>query len=393
MKYAMVVKINSIPPNGHQVGSYTWSDSNHLVFIFRRLNRLLIRTGFRLGEVVAHTSGEIMYLTRASVVWRINGVLYTHPSMALLHSMVPGRDGSLVVPPRAKPDQWGEVHCPFTIFLPLTASAEDACAALRDIEVHIPCTNREHTALFCDHRGLPYSHGVLDPILKAVITHLYGPAVAAIYSWHSYRSGLATMLYAAGVPDAVIMLMCRWMCEASLHVYRRLGNAQNESNFRKATTANVDSIQAANVPTVVNDQRYAALLSDLNNQRDRNAAIDAFAAAMRGDQPLPDVARAPAPPQPAGAPPPPPVRHPPPRPPPAPDLRPLNADNASGRRVLVPATRWPQYRCSEHGGHGWEATILNNTRSTAVVRFAFARTRDGRPYADERILLANLTPL
>ena len=32
--------------------------------------------------------------------------------------------------------------------------------------------------------------------------------------------------------------------------------------------------------------------------------------------------------------------------------------NATGQKVLVPATLWPDYECSEHGGAGWEATVV-----------------------------------
>ena len=113
-----------------------------------------------------------------------------------LLGMQPGRDGCSVTPPRSKPDQWGEIHRPFTIFLVLHNHPEDACAAVRDIELTCPVPEdaRETTALFADERGKPYSHGVLDPILRFVLTYLYGTKVASIYSWHSYRSGLGVWL-------------------------------------------------------------------------------------------------------------------------------------------------------------------------------------------------------
>jgi hypothetical protein len=410
MRFATVIKINQIPLDGRSVGGLTWSDSVHLVFTFRRLNRFLIRTAFRLGEIVSHTSGEIMYLTRASVVWRINGMLVADPTVTQLTSMMPGRDGCLVSPPRSKPDQWAEMHCPFTIFLLLSTSPECACGAVRDIEIARPCQGaaREATALFADERGQPYTHAKLDPILRHVLTHLFGTAVASIFSWHSYRVGLATMLHAAGVPDAVIMLMCRWMCEQSLHVYRRLGASEHERHFQRGTRAAVDSIQTANVVSVVGDQGYAQLVDHLNGNRNRAAAIQDFAAALNGQQP------APASPQPAAAgrvaagrvaaaarpaaasparaaalaPP-----QPPQAPPPPPDLRPLALDNAVGRRVLVSRARWPQYACHEHGGAGWEATVSSATKTTAVVRFSFNTTADGRPYQNERVPYGDLSPL
>ena len=75
----------------------------------------------------------------------------------------------------------------------------------------------------CDSAGEPYSHHFLHSLLRAALTHLYGPAVASLYSFHAFRSGL-------------IQLICRWMCPESLHVYRRMGVAENEINVRKAST-------------------------------------------------------------------------------------------------------------------------------------------------------------
>ena len=99
------------------------------------------------------------------------------------------------------------------------------------------------------------------------MTHLYGPAVASLYSFHSFRSGLATALHAAGVPDAMIQLICRWMCPESLHVYRRMGVAENEINVRRASTCHVDCTQSVNVPIVVGDQHMAALASEFGQAR------------------------------------------------------------------------------------------------------------------------------
>ena len=59
MKFSMVASINAV--TDVQVGRWWWSDRDHLVFTFRRLNLVLMRTAFRLGEVSSHASGEVMY--------------------------------------------------------------------------------------------------------------------------------------------------------------------------------------------------------------------------------------------------------------------------------------------------------------------------------------------
>ena len=89
--------------------------------------------------------------------------------------------------------------------------------------------------------------------------------------------------------------------------------------------ANVDAIQAPNVPHVVGDQANATLLNDLNHTRDRAAAIDAFAAARNDAARLataPQVAAQPLPAAQTAAPPAPPA-----------DARPITKANAPGRRA------------------------------------------------------------
>ena len=132
MKFSMVRALNAIP-DGARVGSLTWAHDNHDVFMFRRLNRLMIVTALRLGEVVRHSSGEIMYLTFESLVWSIGGVLIKSPTTAQFRSMRSGIDGARLAPPRSKPDQWGEIHCPFAMVLTYDESDPiNAAAALRD---------------------------------------------------------------------------------------------------------------------------------------------------------------------------------------------------------------------------------------------------------------------
>ena len=120
-------------------------------------------------------------------------------------------------------------------------------------------------------RTLTYLH----KLLMLALTYLYGAIVAALYTWHSFRSGLATALHAANVPDAMIMLICRWMCPESLHVYRRMGTREHERLINEASTMNVDAIQSANVVRVVGDQGYAALFADLQlNQSTHSKDFD-----------------------------------------------------------------------------------------------------------------------
>ena len=78
MKFSMVRELYAIPSSHNspvRIGNLPWSDSDHHVFIFRRLICVMMVTAFRLGEIVGHTSGEIMYLTFESLTWVIGGLI------------------------------------------------------------------------------------------------------------------------------------------------------------------------------------------------------------------------------------------------------------------------------------------------------------------------------
>ena len=344
-------------------------------------------TAFRLGEIVRHTSGEIMFLTFESLSWSLGGALVKHPTKSQLRAMRSGIDGARLAPPRSKPDQWGEIHCPFAAVL--TYEEHDpinAAAALRDIELQCqpPEAERPSTPLFSDANGAPYTHHYLHHILRLVLTYLYGKSVASLYSWHSFRSGLATALHAAGVDDGMIQLICRWMCPESLHIYRRMGVAENEQLVKRAATANVDLIQAVNIPRVFADQGLARLVEEFAGPRSADCqrayehalkmALDPFQKeAPHGDPPQGDngllhTAAADTD-RPGG-----PLTHP---------LR-------AGDRVAVPSQLWPRNPCLEMGGAAWHATIVKATATTAVISFDRARTKAGRPYENTSIQISTL---
>ena len=56
-----------------------------------------------------------------------------------------------------------------------------------------------------------------------------------------------------------------------------------------------------------------------------------------------------------------------------------------GSTCVVPCEVYPQYTCTELGGAGWLVCAVSSTRYTTLVAFLHARTRDGRPYEDERL--------
>ncbi|KAL3919777.1 MAG: hypothetical protein SGPRY_005507 [Prymnesium sp.] len=86
------------------------------------------------------------------------------------------------------------------------------------------------------------------------------------------QSGLATALHAAGISDSMIQLIiCRWMCPESLHVYRRVGTQEHEASTRRAAAAKIDVIQAGNAPRVSADEGYSLVASSLQSGSSRRA--------------------------------------------------------------------------------------------------------------------------
>jgi hypothetical protein len=343
--------------------------------MFRQLIVVLIFTGFRLAEIVQHTSGEIMYLTYESLAWLIGGVVITDPSPEMLAAMRPGLDGALLAPPRAKPDQWGEIHCPFPAMLIFRDDDLNAARALRDIELTYPCHGiaRKTTPLFSTDSGQPFTHAYLDRMLKTILLSCFGKGVASVFTWHSFRSGLATALHAAGVSDDMIQLMCRWMCPESLHAYRRVGTSEHDGYLQRASKADVSAVQSANVVRVSADQGFAEIMATSEGRRGRDEEAE-YEAALRAAMREPAVAQ--------------PMVH-------ASTAAPTPTANAPnlGAHVLVPSAVYPTETCTEHNGEGWTAVLCSSTKHTVKIEFVHARDATGVAYLPVRLPRHCIQPL
>ncbi|KAL1521814.1 hypothetical protein AB1Y20_021465 [Prymnesium parvum] len=227
----------------------------------------------------------------------------------------------------------------------------------------------------------PYSHGFLGALLNAALTFLYGAATASLYTFHSYRSGLATALHAAGVSDALIQLICRWMCPESLHVYRRVGTREHEASIRKAASVDVDVIQSVNAPKVSADAGFADLVSQLQGPRGmlaqkefeltRSHAVRDTHAASCAQPPPRDRGPAPHEPYVGGM---------------APPL-------SAGACAFISRAYWPNEPCDEHKGAGWTVQIVSTTKHTALITFPRARAPSGAPFEPVRVQLRMLQQL
>ena len=255
---AMWSRIESLPEGHRLPGRSPWSPRGR----FRdrtilRLGRVLWRTGHRMGEIVFHPSGEINYLTRKCVsIRKASGRAIPVPTMDDWRGLSVG-DVVWLAPCPSKADQFGEEHCPYPSVLPYDGKENSAAAAVRDIELELPCRpeDRESTPLFCDGQGSPLTYAVMHRELRALLGALYGERFAEAFSWHSIRIGLACSLHAAGCPDAIIQLICRWASPSSLRIYRQMGVNENVSWTDQAQHVEFDAARVNNIPALDNDDR------------------------------------------------------------------------------------------------------------------------------------------
>ena len=164
----------------------------------------------------------------------------------------------------------------------------------------------------------------------------------------------------------------------------------HKSWIDKASAALVDTMQCGNAPRVDHDASAAELFTYMGNTARQSQTMRDYDDIVAGGdpptpQPPPTAQRAQTAAGPAPLPATPNV--------PAANLTPLAQANAVGRRVLVPADIYPQYKCSEHQGRGWDGLVMTASAHTVKVRFTSARTVDGRPYEDERLPMSLLLPL
>jgi len=346
-----------------------WSPATRLLDrTVLRLGRLLWRCGHRLGEIVASADGAISYLTRSSVTYRIAGTPYVDPSNAQLDLM---REGDVLelAATVSKPDQFGEEHAPFCAVLPFDGTPSSAAASIIALERERPCHGaaRKTTPLFADAHGAPFTYGALTRALFQVLRALFGEAVARTLSWHSIRIGLACALHAAGCPDELIQLICRWACVESLKEYRRISNTSNVYWTDRAAVAIFDASQAANIPALDGSLAFGELQASPAD-RARGLLVHA-AGAPAPAAPAPAAAAVAAPAAVAYA------------------LRPDVAVRSlrAGDHVMIPRAVYPRESCSEYGGAGWRARIRAIQGTALQLEFTHALTPSGWAFAPVRL--------
>ena len=211
--------------------------------------------GFRIAEL-ALAAGELFGATRmsrASLFFIIGGVIHRAPTAAKLLSMVPG-DQTGVLVGAAKNDPWAEHFGPRPLFFTLNLRDPNCPAAkLRQLELLCPVTpdkRRSTPLLTLGPNMAPMTQANLWKALHALWLTFLSAVVAALYSWHSFRVGLACSLLAAGAPGSIILALCRWRSAASLRIYARLNRETVGQWIGSAHTQSLSSLQGSHLPAL-----------------------------------------------------------------------------------------------------------------------------------------------
>ncbi|KAL3917869.1 MAG: hypothetical protein SGPRY_006234, partial [Prymnesium sp.] len=241
-------------PEGFDLGSFSLRWGSRAGRSLRALTTTLAQTGFRKGEVCVEKAGQpcsYRCASRASLRCLLRGRIYLScPPASLLQLPVPG-DFAILVPPPSKSDPFDMVWGGNPVWLPFQPG-EPLCAfsALADVELYDPVSpsaDPASVALFTLDDGAPFSGSQLDAILRRLLLRCLPASSASLYSWHSARIFLATMLLQAGASHAEIQALCRWQTDESLKIYARLDASKYASFLNRAMAARVATARTYNL--------------------------------------------------------------------------------------------------------------------------------------------------
>ena len=211
--------------------------------------------GFRKAEISLAPEEDFnaMHMSRASLFFVLDGVICRCPSKLQLASMKRTDQVGLIACP-CKNDPLGLHFVPFPLIFNFNPDDDaDTGVVLRDMALHcwVPDSELRSTPLFTySERKDPFRRDFLDLILRALLRTFLPVLEAELYSWHSFRIGLACSLRAAGAPDWIILALCRWRSTDSIPVYGRVNFAVTAAWIDSAAAQSVSSLQVANLPGV-----------------------------------------------------------------------------------------------------------------------------------------------
>ena len=206
---AMIPSLVMLPVNLHLGPIGSLAAGSVLRMSWRSVVSLAAATGFRKAEMFK--SNETTFpLTWDLVSWVIQGAPESDPSEAQLRGIAEG-DYVAITPVPSKSDQsntvWGAHH----IFVPFHDNQRNAAAALAELALIVGSNRRKKKmAVFVDNVFTPLSIVRMATALFHAMCRTVGVARAKLFTWHSARIALASVLPQCNVPDRTIQAMLRW---------------------------------------------------------------------------------------------------------------------------------------------------------------------------------------
>ena len=195
-------------------------------------------------------------------MWRIDGVSVADPTHSQLMSMVPVRDGAILVPPPSKADQTGEIWGVHPIHLAFDPTDRaNAASWLRRLELKFPVSGPRRTSIamfFTDSKLTAMHHSTIDTYLGHFLK-LHLGAAADSYSFHSFRIGFACALLAAGCDVYTIQALARWRSPESIRIYARMNPDVYASWVTRSLQQRASSTSTANLPVIDRHEALAQL--------------------------------------------------------------------------------------------------------------------------------------
>ena len=209
--------------------------------------------GFRKAEVSIAEGDEFssMHMSRASLFFVISGTIHRCPSPRELLRMQPGDQAGIIACP-CKNDPLGIHFMPHPLLFNFEPSdSANTGLVLRDLALRcpVPAERVRSTPLFTySEEGEALRRGFLDMVLQALLRLILDTSSIALYSWHSFRIGLASALKNAHAPDWVILALLRWRSASSIPGYGRIDFQTSSDWLDRAYQESVFARQVPNFP-------------------------------------------------------------------------------------------------------------------------------------------------
>ena len=212
-------------------------------------------TGGWRKEAIALGAKEVFggrKLSLGEVTYRIGGILYRVPTIAVLLALTWGDMGYVnPVPCKNDPDnsKFGGSPVPsrYHATQPICLVRELAkyeIMRMRADPTGSATMRRKDAPLVLSPAGRSWSKGELSKFFDGLLRLVCSEERARQLSIHSFRVWLACALLAAGATPEQIMLMVRWSSEAARKLYARLAMTTQCSLHAGAIDASFDSIRA-----------------------------------------------------------------------------------------------------------------------------------------------------